>query len=89
MANERAYAEGDERLRTVRAQAHEWRARAEAGRAAAKTAIAARQAAARTAMARAGRLQRAAVDSFAERVAAQREHAARIVDQFNHKRGRS
>ena len=89
MTRERAYAERDERLRRVRAQAAEWRARAEERRASVQQTIAARQAAARVAMARAARLQRATITSFAVRVAQQREHAARAVDRFNKKRGRA
>ena len=88
VTRERAYAERDARLRRVRQQAQEWRARAAAGRAAAQQTIALRRTAARAAMARAVRLQRAAVTAFALRAAEQRENAARNVERFNQKRGR-
>ena len=89
VTRERALAERDERLRRVREQAAEWRARAEASRTAAQQAIAARRAAARVAMAHATRLQRAVVDAFAVRVAAQRENAAHNVERINRQRARA
>jgi hypothetical protein len=88
VTREAAYAARDENVRRVREQAAEWRARAEAGRAAAQQAINARRAAARAAMARAARLQRAAISSFAVRVAQQRAHVARNVERINRQRGR-
>ena len=89
MTREDAYAERDERLRHVRAQAEAWRARAKAGQATAQAAIAARRVAARAAQVRAARRQHAAVTAFAVRVAEQRENAARAVERFNRKRGRA